>query len=77
MSMTVDNVSYLAGTRQNMRASTAEKQEQKGGSTGVGKTLQSAVSTSLDQVNMGQLSPRSAANRGLCSLPRRSSPSWM
>ena len=38
MSMTVDNVSYLAGTRQNMCASAAEKQEQKGGATEVGKT---------------------------------------
>lgn len=54
MSMTVDNVSYLTGIRQNMRASTAEKQEQKGGGADVGKTQKSTVSASLDQVNMGQ-----------------------
>lgn len=54
MSMTVDNVSYLTGMRQNTRVSTAEKQEQKGAEADVGKTQQSSVSASLDQVNMGQ-----------------------
>ena len=54
MGMTVDNVSYLTGMRQNMRVSTTEKQEQKGSEAEVGKTQQSTVSASLDQVNMGQ-----------------------
>ena len=54
MSMTVDNVSYLTGMRQNMRVSTTEKQEQKGSEAEVGKARQSTVSASLDQVNMGQ-----------------------
>lgn len=54
MNMTVDNVSYLTGMRQNMRVSTAEKQEQKEAGAEVGKTRQSTVSASLDQVNMGQ-----------------------
>lgn len=55
MSMTVDNVSYLTGMRQNMRVSTGEKQEEKGGDAAdVGKTQQSAGSAALDQVNMGQ-----------------------
>ena len=54
MSMTVDNVSYLTGMRQNMRVSTAEKQEQKGAEADVGKIQQSGVSASLDQVNMGE-----------------------
>ena len=54
MSMTVDNVSYLTGMRQNTRVSTAEKQEQKGTEADVGKIQESSVSASLDQVNMGQ-----------------------
>ena len=54
MSMTVDNVSYLTGMRQNTRVSAAEKQEQKGTEADVGKIQQSGVSASLDQVNMGQ-----------------------
>lgn len=54
MSMTVDNVSYLTGMRQNMRSSAAEKREQKGAEAEVGKTQQSTVSASLDYVNMGQ-----------------------
>ncbi len=55
MSMTVENVSYLTGIRQNTRVSTAEKQEdKKENTTGVGKIRQSSVSASLDQVNMGQ-----------------------
>ena len=54
MSMTADNVSYLTGMRQNTRISTAEKQEQKGAEADVGKTQQSSVSASLDQVNMGE-----------------------
>lgn len=54
MGMTVDNVSYLTGMRQNMRVSTAEKQERKRAEAEVGKTQQSTVSVSLDRVNMGQ-----------------------
>lgn len=54
MGMTVDNVSYLTGMRQNTRISIAERQEQKGAEAEVGKTQQSTVSASLDQVNMGQ-----------------------
>lgn len=54
MNMTVDNVSYLTGIRQNTRVSTAEKQEQKGTEAEVGKIQQSTVSASLDHVNMGQ-----------------------
>lgn len=54
MSMTVDNVSYLTGMRQDARVSTAGKQEQKEAAADVGKTQQSTVSASLDQVNMGQ-----------------------
>ena len=54
MGMTVDNVSYLTGMRQNTRVSTAEKQEQKETAAEVGKTRQSGVSASLDQVNMGE-----------------------
>lgn len=54
MSMTIDNASYLTGIRQNARTSTAQKQEQKGTAPDVGKTQQSSVSASLDQVNMGQ-----------------------
>lgn len=54
MGMTVDNVSYLTGMRQNTRVSTADKQEQKGAEADVGKIQQSGVSASLDQVNMGE-----------------------
>lgn len=54
MSMTVDSVSYLTGMRPNARASTAEKQGQKEASPDVGKAQRSAVSASLDQVNMGE-----------------------
>lgn len=54
MGMTVDNVSYLTGMRQNTRVSAAEKQEQKGTEADVGKIQQSGVSASLDQVNMGE-----------------------
>ena len=54
MSMTVDNVSYLTGMRQNTRVSTAERQEQKEVGPDVGKIQQSGVSANLDQVNMGQ-----------------------
>lgn len=54
MGMTVDNVSYLTGMRQNTRVSTADKQEQKGAEADVGKIQQSGVSASLDQVNMGK-----------------------
>lgn len=54
MSMTVDNVSYLTGARQNTHVSTAEKQEQKEVGPDAGKIQQSGVSASLDQVNMGE-----------------------
>ncbi len=54
MGMTVDNVSYLTGMRQDARVSTAGKQEQTEAAADVGKTQQSTVSASLDQVNMGQ-----------------------
>lgn len=54
MGMTVDNVSYSTGMRQNARISTAEKQGQKEVAADVGKTQQSTVSASLDQVNMGE-----------------------
>ena len=54
MGMTVDNVSYLTGMRQDARVSTAGKQDQKEAAADVGKTQQSTVSASLDQVNMGQ-----------------------
>ena len=54
MSITVDNVSYLTGMRQNTRTSTAEKQEQNEAAADVGKTQRSAVSASLDEVNMGR-----------------------
>lgn len=54
MSMTVDNVSYLTGMRQNERVSTAKKQEQKESASDVGKAQKSTVSANLDQVNMGQ-----------------------
>ena len=54
MNMTVDKLSYLTGTRQNMRASKVEKQEQKETETEIGKMQQSMVSASLDQVNIGQ-----------------------
>lgn len=54
MGMTVDNVSYLTGMRQDARVSTTGKQEQKEAAADVGKTQKSTVSASLDQVNMGQ-----------------------
>lgn len=54
MSMTVDNVSYLTGMRQNTHVSTAERQGQKEASPDVGKIQQSSISASLDQVNMGE-----------------------
>ena len=54
MNITVDNVSYLTGMRQNTRTSTAEKQEQNEAAADVGKTQRSAVSASLDEVNMGR-----------------------
>lgn len=54
MGMTVDNVSYLTGMRQNMRVSTAEKQEQKEPAADAGKAQKSNVSAIGDQVNMGQ-----------------------
>lgn len=54
MSMTVDNVSYLTGTRQNTHISAAEKQEHERVSLDVSKTQRSSVSASLDQVNMGE-----------------------
>lgn len=54
MGMTVDNVSYLTGMRQDARVSATEKQEQKRAEPDIGKIQQSGVSASLDQVNMGE-----------------------
>lgn len=52
MSISINN--YLNGTLQNTWTSSTEKEKQKGGLTEVGKTQQSDVSASLDQVNMGE-----------------------
>lgn len=54
MSMTISAASYLGSIHQSTRASSEEKHEQKGVTADVGKTQQSSVSASLDQVNMGQ-----------------------
>jgi len=50
MSMTINTANYRNGTIQNTRTANTEKREQKE----VGKTQQSDVSASLDQVNMGE-----------------------
>jgi len=54
MSMTINTASYLNGMLQNTQTANAEKRGQKNGATEVGKTQQSDVSASLDQVNMGE-----------------------
>jgi hypothetical protein len=54
MSMTISAANYFSNIHQNTRTSGEEKQEQKGATADVGKTQQSSVSASLDQVNMGQ-----------------------
>lgn len=50
--MTISAANYLNGTYQNTQSSNVEKQKES--STEVGKTQQSSISASLDQVNMGQ-----------------------
>lgn len=52
--MTISAANYFSNIHQNVRTSGEEKQEQKGATADVGKTQQSSVSASLDQVNMGQ-----------------------
>lgn len=54
MSMTISAANYYSNIHQSTRTSGEEKQEQKGATVDVGKTQQSSVSASLDQVNMGQ-----------------------
>ena len=54
MNMTVDSASYLTGARRNTQISTAEKQAQKAPASDIGRTQESRVSASLDQVNMGE-----------------------
>ena len=54
MSMTINAANYLNGTIQNTRTTGSEKLEQKAGASEAGKTQQSSVSASLDQVNMGK-----------------------
>ena len=54
MSMTISAANYFSNIHQNARTTGEEKQEQKGATADVGKTQQSSVSASLDQVNMGQ-----------------------
>jgi len=52
MSLTIN--SYLNSSLQDVRTTSAEKLGQKGKEVEVGKTRESAVSASLDQVNMGE-----------------------
>jgi len=54
MSMTINAANYINGTFQGTRAIGAEKYGHKEGQPEAGKTQQSAVSASLDQVNMGE-----------------------
>ena len=54
MSMTISAANYFSNLHQSTRTSGEEKQEQKGITADVGKTQESSVSASLDQVNMGQ-----------------------
>lgn len=57
MSMTISAANYLTSTQQSTRTSLEEKQEKQEKqdlTADVGKTRQSSVSASLDQVNMGQ-----------------------
>jgi len=52
MSMTINN--HLSNSIQDTRATSAEKLGQKGKTAEVGKTQESSISASLDQVNMGE-----------------------
>ncbi len=54
MSMTISAANYLNSTNQNTRTVGTEKPGQRGRTADAGKTQQSDVSASLDQVNMGQ-----------------------
>jgi len=52
MSLTINN--YLNSSFQDVRTTSAEKLGQKGKEVEVGKTQESTVSASLDQINMGE-----------------------
>ncbi len=52
MSLTINN--HLSNSIQDTRATSAEKLGQKGKAAEVGKTQESSISASLDQVNMGE-----------------------
>lgn len=52
--MTISAANYLNSTYQNTRTAVTEKPGQKDSRAEIGKTQQSDVSASLDQVNMGQ-----------------------
>lgn len=54
MSMTISAANYLNSIYQNTRTAVTEKPGQKDRTAEAGKTQQSGVSASLDQVNMGQ-----------------------
>lgn len=54
MSMTISAANYLNSTYQNTRTTDSEKPGQKDSKAEAGKTQQSEVSASFDQVNMGQ-----------------------
>lgn len=54
MSMTVDTVRYMAGSRQNLNDPAVEKQDQKAAEAKAGKTQQSKVSVNYDQVSLGE-----------------------
>lgn len=54
MSMTISAANYLNSTYQNTRTAVTEKPGKNDSTAEVGKTQQSDVSASLDQVNMGR-----------------------
>ena len=54
MSMTISAANYMNSTYQNTRTTGAEHHGQKESQPEAGKTQQSAVSASLDQINMGE-----------------------
>lgn len=54
MSMTVSAANYQSSMLQNTRTAGAEKHGQKDAKAEAGKTQQSTVSASLDQINMGE-----------------------
>jgi len=54
MSMTISAANYTNNTFQNTQVTGTEKHGQKDGQPKVGKTQESAVSASLDQINMGE-----------------------